>query len=458
MRAGRDGQSGRWATPFSPFISGSKNIFTRNNESSPRAASQTYAHVAVNQFNYSNVNWSYDGKPSPSFYGYSGYGFNGLKPGFATTAAVMDQGLFVALPGAPRVKVTLVNNKHEIETSPRPGLRELANKFESVPVPILELVLSGVLVGESTDEPCCIYDPYEDVMWDIWRLKFVEGIGWTFQYGAYIGPGSEVGFNGHVSEWNGVYHPAFGGEVFGTRASGLVDIAGLITMQDLVEVMRGKPDFGHALGLVIGTTKPVGGLDIHVAPATKNDGGTNANSHPFLPDNINAGTFTFAEKNPNGAYETGEPKGFFDGVPEGTHLMLPKGIKVEEFSAITGTLAKAFFRTLVKYGIICIDRTGSGCIIPMEIPAALGSPYTGKNVANGNAKVNPIAGYTKGGKWRGYAWGGGHTEVNQFVPASWTDFNLPTIEEEPTGTGSWVMSVLGSEAMRQLEVLEPYAS
>jgi hypothetical protein len=447
--------STRSQAPFSPFIPGSANIFTRNNESSPRAASQLLAKAATNQFNYSNVNWSYNGAAAPSFYGYSGYGFNGLKPGFATTAAAADQGLFVVPAGQATVKVTLVNNKHEIEGSPRAGLAKLQTYFEAVPVPTLELVLPGILAGEGTDEPCCIYQPSTGKMWDIWRLKFVEGIGWTFQYGAYIGPGSEAGFNGKVSEWNGIYQPAFGGEVFGTRASGLVDIAGLITMQDLVEVMRGKPDFGHVLGLIIGTTKPEGGKDIHVAPATKNDSGTAANSHPFLPNNINAGTFSYTEEKPNGAYTEGSPKGFIDGVPEGTHLILPKGIKVEEFAAITGTIAKAFFRTLAKYGMVTIDRTTSGCIIPIEIPAALGSPYTGQEA---NAKVNPIAGYTGAGDWTSYTWGHGYTKVSQFVPASWTDPTLPTITEEPVGTASWVMSVLGSEAMRQLEVLEPYAS
>jgi hypothetical protein len=432
------------------------NIWTRNNEASPRAASQVPALLLANQINYSNVNYSYNGATAPSFYGYERYGFNGLEPGFATAAAPFDEALFIAPAGQPTVKVTFVTGTGSTppnELKPAPLTNEweklFQKAFEAVPVPELGEVPSGRLSGESTDAPCCIYQPSAGKMWDIWRLIYSEAIGgWTCQYGAYIGPGSQVGFNGLTSEWNGIYHVGVGGITFGTRASGLVDIGGMISLQDIVEVLRGGK-IKHALAMIVGTTNNVAGSSVHVAPATKNDDTVFANTHPYLPDNINAKPFTYVNKIPNGAYGEALPLGFVDGVPEGTWVMFPPASRPSEYG-ITGVMGIAIFEALREYGMVINDRTGSGCALAMESAGSLGS-------SSGlcSAKVNPFAGYTYGkyGNLAGF-WGHGYTAISQFIPSSWTDAKLATLEEPYSGTASFVMA----QPWKELELLEPFSS
>jgi hypothetical protein len=407
MRVGRAFAAGRWQSPLSPFAPG--GIFTRDMTSHALAASQVFARQLGNQLSYANPLYSYDGKPAPSFYGYAGIGYGQNTNGFQTVANIQTftPALFIVPAGHPTEAVTYVNSLGEAQP---PGAgHNLQASFEAVPVPILAKVPSGRLTAEGTDKECVIWQPSTGKMWEMFRLEGKPG-AWTFQYGAFIGPGSTHGANGAPGEWDGIFGAGEGGQIYGARASGLAAIGGSISLQDLVEVLRGGP-IRHALSLSLPVTE-----NAHVAPATRNDSIANV-----------------PEKH-EGAANPAYPR--VDQVPEGSWFTFPAASKPGDFG-ITGALAIAVFEAIRVYGVFINDGSGA-CSFSIESPVSLGSPYC-------YAKVNPFAGATEAQP--------GYVYANTIAPGSWADATLPTLQERITGTASIWMKM----PWKELQLLEPFA-
>lgn len=430
-RYGSLASSGRWQKPFLPFSPTS--IFTRDMTTHPRASSQVEARKLANQMNYANKNFvnkeGFNGAVAPSFYGYAGIGYGENKLGFQTVVNLSSftPAVFIVPAGYPTQKVTLVNNLRE----PREAGYDnnLQNSFNAVPVPLLELVPAGKLTSEGTDKELVILQLSANGLevekaWEMWSFAGTEG-NQSFQYGACIAPGSTHGFNGKPSEWNGIFTPGEGGQIYGARATGLACMGGLITHQDLVEVLRTPegedPIIRHALEIA-----SVCNINEHVAPATRND------------------TIRAIPKEHEGESNPAYPE--HDGLREGAFFALPPEAHYSEFgiSRKTEPLTVAVFRGIQKHGMFICDSGGTNSLY-LQWYGSLGTPFSPLL----NAKVNPFAGAS--GVAEGYK------KANEVTPASWTDESLPHITQALGSSGGGVMEKL-LPAAASLEVLEPFAS
>ncbi len=416
MRVGRAFAAGRGNVPFRPF-SPTSCIFTRNMESHPLASSQTVARLVGNQLSYANKNYvsreGFNGATAPSFYGYAGIGYGFNLTGFQTVAnfTSFTPALFVVPAGQATEKLTLSKSNGEPQ---EPGFDNgLQESFNAVPMPTLSKVPAGVLTAEGTDRECVIYQPSTGKMWEIYNLRGEPG-KWLFAYGAYIGPGSTHGFNGTVGEWNGIFGPGEGGQVFGMRATGLSGIGGMITTQDVIEVLRGGA-IKHALELSMCVTAPE-----HVPPATRNDSFFNVPKEH--------------EGQPNPAYPS------TDKVPEGTWLKYPNAAHPSEFgiSVSSEPMATAIFNAIRTYGMYVNDSAGTTSFA-MQWWGSMGTPYAYE-------KVNPYAGAS--------AVSTGYKKANENVPESWADPSLPVLKESNGGT----TSMFTKQPWQELELLEPFSS
>jgi hypothetical protein len=377
-------------TVLRPFLSPT-SIF-RDDVTALPAASK--AEIEANQYAEKLANQLYYGTlgQSGKFYGYSGEGFAGKAEGFAVNMTVKESTvpIYVMDAGAPRIKIWLVKEEGAEETLDEGAERAaLRAGYSSVPLPNPAVVLHGTLPSGGSDSICAVWCPATDEFWEIRRLsKFASGAH-VGQWKATIG-----GYLSAASQSNGVY-PTGTGNFMGNSASGLVRCGGVITVDDLIRVLRGGK-IGHALAI----TAPV--CSGFLAPATRND--TRENTTEFQKDGVT----------PNPA------KGFIDAVPEGLRLRFPPASRASEFSGMTGVLAAAIYEAIREHGLIVRDN-GPECVFNLVDLKCLTVGYP---------HINPVAGSTSTGntatQFHEYV-----TEVLEtLVSSSWTDLTLPVLKED----------------------------
>jgi hypothetical protein len=437
MRAGRAFESGRGQMP-SVFLPNS--VFRRRLAADAPLASTSakFSAALARQLNYGNPNFNFN-----NLGGYEGMGSATWKAGYSTTInwKQFTHPVYIAPPGQPEVPVTLVVEEAPVagvnaaEETPRSGefFEALQLLFNSVPMPDPAKVLFGRLPSVGTDGTFVLYQPSTGRMWEMHRLS-------QFKTGPKAGQW-KCGFGGfhNAKTWNAIGKLGPGPEFGATSASGLAVVEGLITFQDLIEVLRGG-SINHALSLAV-----IARRNEHLAPAISHDFGPN--NHPTY---VNAG----GETVPNPAYETkgyesaaaeaggvgNLKKGYADAVPEGSWYRLPESAVFEEFALPGGKLEKAIFEAIRKYGLVVRDASGT-CAMYLENYQALGSPYSW-------SKVNPLAGSP-------------FTEVdeivNNIVPVSWTDSTLPKLTETAAGPES-ALYKLYEKCASSLVQIEPFSS
>ncbi len=394
--------STRLTNPFAPFAP--NNIFERNMTSAARRASQELAKRYANQLNYSSASYSYNVEPAPNFYGAA---YAGGKIGYMTASGSTESHLqfvtytptiLVVPPTTLRHKVTFVNSKGEPE--PAGAASNLQAFWEAVPVPSVSTIPEGSLTyATGTDHHLCIICGHE--MWEFWKFEANEP-PYTAQYGGYVAD---------MRTFLGVLP-----NKWGARATGLALIGGLITMQDIVEVLRGGK-INHAIGI----SAPVSGPG-WVSPATRSDAGEGS---------YFGGAPELHEGTPNPAYP------YTDAVPEGSWFVFPAASRPSEYgiNATKEPIAAAIFEAIRTYGCFIHDSGAGSLTIQLESPVALGSPYSW-------VKVDPTAAGPFNWSFYDKAW----------IPASWGDPTLHKITEEIQGTEG----ILTKQPWKTLEVLEPF--
>lgn len=190
-------------------------------------------------------------------------------------------------------------------------------------------------------------------------------------------------------------------------ATGLSQPAGIITLQDLVEVLMGKP-IKHALAFSFPNTIAAG----PVAPADRHD------EQESVPEEW--------EGKPNPAHGK-------DGVAESSWFRFPPGSAAAEHG-ITKLLEVAIFNAVRDYGLFVANSSGS-VSIQIEWPGVLGSPYAWPS-------VNPLAGAPSA--WGTFSW----------IPSSLTNPSLGVFSEEIKGASS----CFSKQPWQLLEALEPRLS
>ncbi len=354
-----------------PLILAPNNVFSRNVTALAAAEDQTPAKRAANQLEYSHAAYSYNGEPAPKFYGYEGIGYGtSLNP--KANITTFTPSLFVVPGTTPTQKVTYVNPAGEPQ--PPGTATNLQGTWENVPMPDVTKVPAGALVAGGTDKELAVWRPSTDEYWEFFKLEGEPG-AYKAHYGGYIP---------EVSKWNGIFP-----HLWGARACSLMLMGGVITMQDLFEVLQGKK-IKHALALVLYVTKAGG----PVPPATRCDEEEN--------------TVAEHEGQPNPA------KGTVDAVAEGTRLRLPPTAKPGEYG-LTKLLEVAVFEMAREYGIIVVDQ--GSVQFDIECPVASGSPYA-FNV------YNPLAGAPA--EWGSFP----------YIPGSMTKEGLGHFEEAISGPGN----------------------
>lgn len=399
MRVTRVHAAGRWNKPFLPFASG--NIYDRDYTSSPRVADQKLARMLANQLNYGNENYSYDGKPAPSFYGYEGTGWGHYSWEYQVGANITNytMGVWFMPAGSPRQKVRYINSQGE--TQSETVFNKLGSHFKEVPMPDVTKVPYGDLASTGTDRGVVIFDMGTGEMWDMGPLGGTPG-NYTFKGGGWLAK---------TNASNGIY-PLEAEGAWGVHATNLMGTGGLIMAQDMIEVLRGGP-IKHALFLGLpATAKPA------MLPSVRYD------SYTFLPTTIPEGPHK-DEVNP--AYAT--PEGL-DAIPEAAWFCFPASSRASDFG-LTGPFEVAIFEAIRTHGLFIGDTSGA-CTFEIECPINLGTPYS-------YAKVNPWAGSS-------YSF--------PYIPAKMTDPSLPTLEEVFGGPGS----VWKGQPWRELEQIEPFSS
>lgn len=381
MRPHRACLSSRHGSPLQPFAEGS--VWTRGAKEMKAAASQAPAVCFADQMNYGRTAAEYAWKKEA---GKEAYG--GKKAGEAINANLKEYtpAVYIVGPNQPTQKVTFVNAAGEPQPAGESG--NLQEPFNAVPMPLVALVPSGRLSPLGTDEEVVIlqYLPNGKIrMWEMWRLKGSEG-AYTFRFGAYVED---------TTVWDGIFTNGWG-----ARACGLACMGGLITMQDIGEVLRGGA-IKHALGLSLMVTLPS-----FVGPATRCDAVPGENTHEYLENGTT----------PNPAF------GSVDGVAEGTRLRMPPGSTAAEHG-LTKPLEVALFNAMRDYGIIINDKSGTPSFY-IQSPVSMGSPYH-------PCLVNPFAGATALNP-------GQYGYVNEIAPSWMTDPTTPTLAERiSTESGMW---------------------
>jgi hypothetical protein len=410
---------------FHPFLSPT-SIWRDNATLLPRASAgeisaNHYAARLANQLFYAT------NSQSGKFYGYSGVGWAGYKEGFATAVnfETATAPIYIMAAGTPRVKIWLVKEEGAEETLDEGAERAaLRTGLSSVPVPNPAEVLHGSLPSAGTDAICGIWCPATDELWELRRLsKFAAGEHkgeWKCGFGGYLHPASQA---------TGVY-PTGTGLYMGNSASGLVRCGGMITLPDLVRVLRGGK-IGHALSVTAVVTKAPAN-SAFLAPATRNDtreihGTENGHNLEFGEDGVT----------PNPAYGT------VDAVPEGLRCAFPAASNAGE-QGITGKLAAAIYEAIREHGLIVRD-SGPNCVLNIEDPRAL--PLHSQ-------RVNPYVEATSAGgtaaKLKAYV----NEPLLALLGTELKDPTLPRFEGDLVGAGN----ILSLQPWRELEQLEPSAS
>lgn len=407
--------SGVGQSPLSIILPTS--IFSRPVTGLAAAASQVPAKKMANQLRY-NV-----GAPG-TFYNYSGVGYGGTVRANITN---YTPSLFVVPAGAPTSKVRYINAYTESgEPWPEGDNNNLQSSLLSVPLPILSSVPSGRLVmneAENQDSEITIWQPTTGQLWEMAAFD-------TVIYGGKAHPstppsgyaatcGYYAGYLAGTSAWDGVWPHL----EWGSRATGLFMHGGVITLQDLVEVLEGKK-IKHAL--VVEAQAVAAEV---CAPAIRHDTTPATNTLQLIP----AGDPE--EGKPNPAFGT------VDAVAEGRWFRFPPASNASEhFNRATEPLAWAIYEAIREYGMF----VGDGSAAPtfqIEPPIAMGSPYAFN-------KVNPLAN-AEGSGWPS-------KKQLEYVPAGMTNAGLlyKHFAENLNGTSS----VFTKQPWLELESIEPRAS
>jgi hypothetical protein len=393
------------------------SIFSRPVTGLAAASSQVPAKKLANQLRY-NVG------SSGSFYGYSGVGYGGTVRANITN---YTPSLFVVPAGAPTVKVRYINAYTESgEPWPEGDNAKLQEYLFSVPVPLLSKIPSGRYVmneAENEDSEITIWQPTSGQLWEMAAFN-------TVIYGGKAHPstppsgyaatcGYYAGYMSSAGSWAGVWsHPEWG-----SRATGLFMHGGVITLQDLVEVLEGKK-IKHALGIEAQAV-----AEEIVAPAIRHDTHVAKNTLELIP----AGQPE--EGKPNPAF------GSVDAVAEGRWCRFPPASSASEhFNHATEPLAWAIYEAIREYGLVVTDGSAAPAF-QIEPPIAMGSPYA-FNV------VNPLAN-AEGSGWPS-------TKQLEYVPTGMTNSGLlyKHFTEHISGTSS----AFTKQPWLELESIEPRAS
>ena len=413
MRIGRSLQTGRGQAPMVLF--GPNNIFARKLASNAALATdQTPALQMANQMNYANTNYSFDGSPAPSFYGYSGLGYGGWPAGFQTNLSYTSFTIafYVVDSSVPNQKVTFVNFSDATHwtTQPNGAHQNLQAGFNAVPVPDVTKIPQGQIWPNGTDRHVCIWRPSTNEYWEMWRFYDsslypsppAPTTGYVFGNGAYTNS---------ANTFNGIWPFSWG-----ARATSLAASGGLITQQDIIDVLNGLP-IRHSIGVALEVI-----ANVAVPPTTRND--THSSTPQFQADGTT----------PNPAF------GYVDAVGEGTWCRFPASFNPASAMPGAGPIALAIATAIRDYGLFVMDGSGS-ISFNLEDPRVLGSPYS-------YAKVNAFAGST------GLAAGWYDSYINNNVPSTWTDSSLAKVTEVTNGLNS----VFSQIPWQQLQVLQPFSS
>lgn len=382
--------AGRSQNPFAPFAL--NNIFERDVTGLALAEDQTPAKKIANQLNYNNEAYEH-------WYGYTG-------PAFATgeitkaNIASFTPTVFIVPYNETTQKITFI--KEGGEPQPAGESSNLQSYFEKVPVPDVTKVPGGAIVAEGTDKHICILRYNLDgtiELWECWKLEGTPG-SYTMRYGGYIR---------NTREWNGIFP-----NNWGARATSLALTGGLITQQDLVEVLSGG-SIKHALLMTIAVTDAPG----PIAPATRQDRQVN------VPE--------LHEGKANPAYPN------VDAVAEASWFRFPKSSSPSEFG-MTGLLEKAIYEAIRKYGVFVGD--GNTCRFVIESPLSSGSKYSYN-------KVFPLAG-APAVNLAPFGSGASFTYAQGLA-----DYKLPLFSEKLYGSSG---SIFSKQPWQNLELLAPRSS
>jgi hypothetical protein len=374
----------RAQNPLAPFAPGS--IFQRDVTALALASDQTPASKVGNQLSYNRTDYTH-------WYGYTGPGYTSSGKPTHATLSTFTITLWVVPAGQPTEKITYIQDNGEPQ--PPGAATNLQSHFKAVPVPTLAKIPGGGLVtAEGTDGWMCIWQPSTNQMWETWKLAGSPG-SLTMRYGGYVP---------NVNGWNGIFP-----NNWGARATSLALIGGMISLQDIIEVLRGG-SINHALAIDI----PVTDAEGPIAPATRQD---RMSRTPEL-----------YEGSPNPAF------GSVDGVAESSWFRFPVSSHPNEYG-IVEPLEVAIYEAIRKYGVFVADTGGQAPTFNIESPLPLGSPYSW-------AKVNPLA--------------GAPTPFGSFpyIPAAWKDSTLPKITQEIEGS----FSIFTKQPWQNLELLAPRSS
>jgi hypothetical protein len=435
LQAGREQSSLRLLSPNSFFRRGTKgwpraSTAELNAQKAAGLYPTTYAQRLSNQLNYS--------KTTKTFFGYSGVGYSKSAEEAATVCNFRSDTCpiyHIFEPATSLVKVWFVKEGGaEEELRPEGAFNNMQSAIEAVPMPDPTKLLIAITKTEEeegittisaagTDKMVTIVDHVRDTIYEFHRLrKFVSGPHtgeWKCGY---------AGVLNEASKSLGVYPVMPPGEApgdgqpWGISASGLVLPALTITLQDIVDVLRGKP-IRHALGISVGVR---GGS---IEPATKFDSG-----------NLSVPATHGGEANP--AYATAAP--YPDEIPEGLAVCYPEGSEPGEHG-ITSPLASAVYRALRDYGGFVHDGAGA-TTFQIEDLRTIGSPYTW-------IRSNPFYGCTSIGSTA--------TDIAAYLaafyaalPGGWDDETLPRFYEDFLSKHSIVFN----QPWEALEQLQPVSS
>jgi hypothetical protein len=384
------------------------------------AADQKYARALARQLNYSNANWTHwaDGGD-----GYVGPGWGEFSPGFTTVINVAGSNipLFVVDSRTmPPKKVWLVHEeateggklKAEEELKEEATLQAL---LAAVPMPDLSKVAFGQIGSSGTDQKVVIWDKATGNMWEFHRIA-------QFQAGALKGEWKAGNGSYHnASTWSGIGSFANGG----SSASYLSTFAGTISLQDLMQVLRGG-GINHMLSMAAVVT---GGAAGHVVPAITGD--TRENQ-------------TVEYENASKEKVANPAHGTVDQIPQGICVTYPWESRAGEWEPLAGKpLISAVYEAIRKYGLIVRD-SGPTCSIYLEDWHSIRSPYS-------FSKGWPLASYEGAGA-------SNFAEVNAAIAGTgWEDKSLPALTENLTGA-SGVLYKLFQATAQGLKQVETFSS
>jgi hypothetical protein len=316
------------------------------------------------------------------WYGYTGPGYC-VAGGGKRCKFNIEQfsiAVWVVPEGQPMTKLAYSNSK-EIEPE---GLQA---HFEAVPLPTLALIPAGHLICPvGTDQWIVIWQPSTDRYWEMGDFN-PETL--TFAHG---------GFREGLNKWSGVFTNTNEGE----RACALALVGGMISTQDMVEILEGKK-LKHALTVNIPVTKAAG----PIAPATHQDQYENELAE--------------YEGKANPAFGT------VDAVAQAAWFRFPAASTPAEYgiSQATSPIAWAVFEAIREYGMVVGDSGPSATpSIQVQYPAEMGSPYAW-------AHVNPYKGAPS--TWGRYTQG--EAGGNAWIPSTITT-PKKVIQEIPLGVGN----------------------